>query len=183
MALIRMPYCTSMLIRITAKEMYRKTLMGPESELLNGIFSRGFTRVFVWFFTLVFLFYKMLFMNRLAFSCFADFFAKFFKPVWFEKFLQENGRKKTSESFVKLMSKNSICGTLGLPMAPLVLEMVKLVLVSLWWRRSPRNITRSPSRRSASFCSTYFLYTQGVLRDVIKLESEVIHCIQSEIFF
>ncbi len=35
-----------MLIRITAKEMYRKTLIGPEMELLNGIFSRGFSRGF-----------------------------------------------------------------------------------------------------------------------------------------
>jgi hypothetical protein len=49
--------------------------------ILKRIFSRGFwlklessqTRVFVWFSALIFLFYKMLFMNRLEFSCFPDF--------------------------------------------------------------------------------------------------------------
>jgi hypothetical protein len=53
-------------------------------EFLNDIFSRGFsghklesyqTRVFAWFSTLIFSFYKMLFMNRLEFffvSTFAD---------------------------------------------------------------------------------------------------------------
>jgi hypothetical protein len=50
-------------------------------ELLNGIFievsghklESSQTRVFVWFSTLIFTFYKVLFMNRLEFSCFADF--------------------------------------------------------------------------------------------------------------
>jgi hypothetical protein len=45
------------------------------------IFIRGYgqkldssqTQVFVWFSTLVYPFYKMLFMNRLEFSCFMDF--------------------------------------------------------------------------------------------------------------
>jgi hypothetical protein len=35
------------------------------------------TRVFVWFPPLIFLFYKMLFMNRLDFSCIADFYKDF----------------------------------------------------------------------------------------------------------
>jgi hypothetical protein len=37
------------------------------------------TQVFVWFSTLIFQFYKMLFMKRLEFSCFADFLGGFFK--------------------------------------------------------------------------------------------------------
>jgi hypothetical protein len=45
------------------------------------------TLVFVWFSTLVFLFYKMLFLIRLEFSCFADFFVWSFKTreeyIWF----------------------------------------------------------------------------------------------------
>jgi hypothetical protein len=36
------------------------------------------TRVFVWFSSLILPVYKMLFMNRLEFSCFADFFKGFF---------------------------------------------------------------------------------------------------------
>jgi hypothetical protein len=46
-------------------------------EFLNGNFSQGFWvfRVFVWFSTFIFTFYKMLFTNRLEFSCFAQFFA------------------------------------------------------------------------------------------------------------
>ncbi len=36
------------------------------------------TQVFVWFSTHIFPFYKMLFMNRLEFSCFADFFVGIF---------------------------------------------------------------------------------------------------------
>ncbi len=35
--------------------------------------------VFVWFFTLIFPFYKMSFMNRLDISCFVDFFVRIFK--------------------------------------------------------------------------------------------------------
>jgi hypothetical protein len=38
------------------------------------------TRVFVWFSTLIFSFYKMLFMNRIELSCFADFSKGFLKP-------------------------------------------------------------------------------------------------------
>jgi hypothetical protein len=44
------------------------------------------TRVFVWFSTFVFPFYRMLSMNRLEFSCFADFFCMDFfnqSSVWF----------------------------------------------------------------------------------------------------
>ncbi len=58
---------------------------------MNFDFSQ--IRVFVCFPTLIFPFYKMLFMNRLGFSCVAD-------------FLQ--GRL---ESSVKSMSKNSISGS------------------------------------------------------------------------
>jgi hypothetical protein len=36
------------------------------------------TPVFVWFSTLIFLFYKMLFTIKLGFFCFADFFYKDF---------------------------------------------------------------------------------------------------------
>jgi hypothetical protein len=35
------------------------------------------TRVFAWFSTLIFKFYKGLFMNRQEFSCFEDFFVGF----------------------------------------------------------------------------------------------------------
>ncbi len=46
----------------------------PERKFLNGSFSRGFSSllrlVFVWLATLIFPFYKMLFMNRLEFSFF-----------------------------------------------------------------------------------------------------------------
>jgi hypothetical protein len=61
--------------------------VSPETEFLNIILvevsghklKSSQTRVFVWFSTLVFPFYNKLFMNRLVFSCFADFF------VWFSK--------------------------------------------------------------------------------------------------
>ncbi len=53
----------------------------PEMEFLNGINSSLHkTRVFVWFSTLIFLFYKILFMNWLEFSCFARTFCKLLKP-------------------------------------------------------------------------------------------------------
>jgi hypothetical protein len=67
------------------QEMYRKTFMGPEIKLWNGIFSRGFTRVFVCFFNLVFLLYKMLFMNRLNFLILQIFLQQFSnqRRVWF----------------------------------------------------------------------------------------------------
>ncbi len=50
-------------------------------EFLNGIIVQvaghkleySQTLVFVWYSTLIFPFYKMLFMNRLEFSCFPDF--------------------------------------------------------------------------------------------------------------
>jgi hypothetical protein len=38
------------------------------------------SRVFIWFSTLVFPFYQMLFVKRLEFSCSADFFVMIFKP-------------------------------------------------------------------------------------------------------
>jgi hypothetical protein len=52
-----------------------------DMEFLNGIFGRGSghklefekTRVFLLFSTIIFTFYKMLFMNRLEFSCIPDF--------------------------------------------------------------------------------------------------------------
>ncbi len=57
----------------------------PEMEFLHGIFSQGFessqTRVSVWFSTLLFPLFKMLFMNRLEFSCFADFFVRIFLTI------------------------------------------------------------------------------------------------------
>jgi len=52
------------------------------------------TRVFVWFSTLIFPFYKMLFMNRLEFSCFADFLYGSLKPeknMLFFKIRQKKG--------------------------------------------------------------------------------------------
>ncbi len=57
-------------------------------EFLNSIFSWGSrhplessqTWVFVWFSTLFFSVYKMLFMKILKFSCFADFLYWFWKP-------------------------------------------------------------------------------------------------------
>jgi hypothetical protein len=66
----------------------------PEMLLLNGIFSREFLGtdsnllrlVFVWVSTLIFLFYKILFTNRLEFSSFSDFFCEDLKNqrrVWF----------------------------------------------------------------------------------------------------
>jgi hypothetical protein len=45
----------------------------------TGIFVVIVPQVFVWFSTLIFLFYKMLFMNRLNFSSFVDFFVRIFK--------------------------------------------------------------------------------------------------------
>jgi hypothetical protein len=58
-----------------------------EMEFLNDNFSQGLwakiesshTRVIVWFSTLTFPFYKMLFMKRLELSCFADFIVKISK--------------------------------------------------------------------------------------------------------
>jgi hypothetical protein len=59
-------------------------------EFLSVIFSQGFwsghnssllkLEVLSGFLPLMVLFYKMLFMNRLEFSCFADFLAGFIKP-------------------------------------------------------------------------------------------------------
>jgi hypothetical protein len=43
-------------------------------------FGSSQIRVFVWFSTLVFPFYKMLFVKRLEFSCFTDFFGRILKP-------------------------------------------------------------------------------------------------------
>ncbi len=63
------------------------------------------TRVFVWFSTIIFSFYKMLLMNRLEFSCFADFFVRIFKAredVWFSlksasrRDCEEHGSKDSS---------------------------------------------------------------------------------------
>jgi hypothetical protein len=54
-----------------------------EMVFLNGISGRGFLDInsgFFWFSTLIFLFYKMIFVNILEFSCFADFLFVFFKP-------------------------------------------------------------------------------------------------------
>ncbi len=69
----------------------------PKMEFLNGIFSievsgheleSSQARVFVWFSILIIPFYKMLFMNRLEFSCFADIFVRIFKTRVEHGFLQ-----------------------------------------------------------------------------------------------
>jgi hypothetical protein len=62
---------------------------------LNGISGRGFwAETRIWFSTLIFLFYKMLFVNILEFSCFADFFVflNSKKSVVFFKIRQEKGQ-------------------------------------------------------------------------------------------
>ncbi len=57
----------------------------PEMDFLNAAtlvevsghkLESSQTRVSVWFSTPIFPFYDILFMNRLSFSCFADFFAR-----------------------------------------------------------------------------------------------------------
>ncbi len=48
-------------------------------EVFGHSLESSLTRVFCLVFTLSFLFYKMLLMKRLEFSCFADFFTRFFK--------------------------------------------------------------------------------------------------------
>ncbi len=71
------------------------------------------TRVFVWFSTLIFQFHKMVFMNKLEFSYFADFFVMIFITREEPCFSLKSARKawsKRLEFFVKLMSKNSISG-------------------------------------------------------------------------
>jgi hypothetical protein len=70
-----------------------------ELSLLRLEFLSGFLSSFFWF-------YEMLFMNRLEFSCFADFFVRMKKT---EEGLV-NSMEKRLEYFVKLMSKNSIRG-------------------------------------------------------------------------
>ena len=45
----------------------------PEKEYIKGIFVTVQTRVFVWFSSLIFPFYKMILINRLEFSGFVDF--------------------------------------------------------------------------------------------------------------
>ncbi len=60
-------------------------------------------RVFVWFSTLIFPFYKMLFMNRLEFSCFTDFFVKIFK-TWEEYGFLQN---RPEEGTVKRVEQNT----------------------------------------------------------------------------
>ncbi len=51
------------------------TQVYPEMEYWKAFLVKvsSHTRVFVWFSTLIFLCYQMLFMNRLEFFCFADF--------------------------------------------------------------------------------------------------------------
>jgi hypothetical protein len=84
----------------------------PEMKFWNGILAEvsglylesSQTLDFVWFSTLIFTFYKMLFANRLEFSCIADFFAYIFKTR-VESGLFKN--RQQDDSFVKLMSENS----------------------------------------------------------------------------
>ncbi len=49
-------------------------------EVSRHKLESSLTRVFVWFSTLIFPLYRMLFMKRLEFSCFADFVVRVFKP-------------------------------------------------------------------------------------------------------
>ncbi len=109
-------------------------------EFLNGIFilvefsghktesSHRFE-----FSTLIFPFYKMLLMNRLTFSCTADFFKRIFKQekrMVFFKIRQLKGLwiawSKRPESFVKMMSKNSISGKKLLISSILCISWLKL---------------------------------------------------------
>jgi hypothetical protein len=63
-------------------------ILWAKMEFLKGIFFEvsghklefSQTQVFVWFSTLIFLFYKMTFIKRLEFSYFPDFFVRNFKP-------------------------------------------------------------------------------------------------------
>ncbi len=49
-------------------------LSGIFTEVSGHKLESSHTIVVVWFSTLIYTFYKMLFMNRREFSCFADFF-------------------------------------------------------------------------------------------------------------
>jgi hypothetical protein len=81
-------------------------------EFLNGILVEvsghklepSQTPVFVCFSTVIFLFYKMLFTNRLEFSCFANFFIRIFKTRedygWF--FLKSARRRDREEHGAKV---------------------------------------------------------------------------------
>jgi len=75
------------------------------------------TQVFVWFSTLIYPFYKMLFTNRSKFSFSQIFVYVFFKPekslVFFKNLLVERlwiAWSKRLESFFKLMTKKSVSG-------------------------------------------------------------------------
>ncbi len=75
----------------------------------------SYIRVFVWFSTFIFPFYKMQFMNTFKFSFFADFLFGFLKPEKRMFFFKICSRlwiawSKRLESFVKMMSKNSVSG-------------------------------------------------------------------------
>jgi hypothetical protein len=75
---------------------HRTLPKSSEMEFLNGILvevsshqlESSQTQDFVWFSNLIFLFYKKLFMNRLEFSCFADFFVRIIKTRVESGFLQ-----------------------------------------------------------------------------------------------
>ncbi len=95
------------------------TVVCTRWDARDGILESSQTRVFVWFSTLIFPFYKMLFMKRLEYSCFVHFFVRiFFKPEKSLGFLWNppvegtvnSIDEKTLMSFVNLMSKNSISG-------------------------------------------------------------------------
>ncbi len=88
-----------------------------QSRFLGLNFESSQARVFVWFFTFIFLFYKMLFMNRLKFSCSRIFLFGVFKPEKSMIFCKIHSRRdceqlaaKDSNLLSKLTSKNFILG-------------------------------------------------------------------------
>ncbi len=74
-------------IRVWIPEAPKHTdLTDPDSEVSGYKLESSQSLLIVWFSTFIFLFYKMLFMSKLEFSCFADFFCKDYKNksrVWF----------------------------------------------------------------------------------------------------
>jgi hypothetical protein len=74
-------------------------------EFLNGILVKvsghelesSQSRVFVWFSTLIFQFYKMLLMNRLEIFLFSGFFVRIFKTREKYCFLLKSARRRDCE--------------------------------------------------------------------------------------
>jgi hypothetical protein len=79
-------------------------------EFLNGIFSLLILVEFLpGFSTLIFTFYKMLFMNRFEFHCFAVFKTREWFSLKSEVERTLNSMEQKTPPLVKLISKNSIC--------------------------------------------------------------------------